>query len=203
MERLFRMNPLKKIFGKKESKSSDDVIDKAMNNLKNREIREEETLEYKIEHGKAIGITIGDSGEDNDRFRIDRNSFLTKQEVTRIYIKECLKDYKDFLGDEYDEFEEFMIDQYNEGKGSRVTLKLLKAKFDLPPKEAREVYQKVMKKAIITSNWTIDKDRGANIFTIHCYDDTRYDGQEFPIDSFLEYVDFMVENNGSPRFRKK
>ena len=134
---------------------------------------------------------------------IERNSHLTQEDVSRIYIKECLKDYEDFLGDEYDEFEKLMIDQYNEGKGSRITLKLLKSKFDLPPKEAREVYQKVMKKAIITSDWTINKDRGANIFTIYSPYNDKYDGQEFPIDSFLEYVDFMVENNAGPKFIKK
>lgn len=191
-----------KLNNEKQDLEDVDVIDLAMNNLNKNGVRREDTLEYLIDKGMTThkAPLTDEEREILRKTEIQRGSVATQKEITRIYIKECLKEHSEFLGDDIGEFKNLMIDQYNQGKGSRITLKLLKSKFDLPPKEARAIYESVMKKASILTNWKISKDRNATYFTIFSPYSDKYDGQEFPIDDFEKYVPFMVENNASPRF---
>ena len=162
-----------KFFSRKKKKN--DVIDLAMDNLKKNGVRKEDTLEYAIDKGN---------------------------ELIRIFIKESLKDYADFLGDEYKNFEKFTIAQYNQGKGARITLKELESNFNLPPKETRTVYASVRRKATHLANCTIDKEKGARYFYLISPYNDKYDGQDIPIDDFEKYIPFMLENKASPIFIK-
>ena len=166
---------LKNPFKKNES----DIIDKAVSNLKKK------------------GVSVDESS----RF-MKVNSRETQLEVKRIYIKENLKEYEDYLGDEYDSFESFMIEQFDAGKGTNVTLKLLKSKFNLPPKELRTIYKTVMRKSTLMGNYTIAKERKATHFKRVSLNEEN-NGKEFPIDEFTNYVDDMAENLDSATFFKK
>lgn len=181
-----------------------NVIDLAMENLKKNGVRKEDTLEYAIDSGKTTHKAPLTDKERRElrKTEVQRSSFATGKEVTRIYIKESLKDYADFLGNNYEEFENFMIDEYNQGKGSRITLKLLKSKFDLPPKEAQTIYVFVRRKALMLSDWASSKEKGATYFTIYSPHNDKYDGQKLSMDDFEKYIPFMIENNAVPRFHK-
>ena len=189
---------------KSEVKNDVNVIDLAMENLKKNGVRKEDTLEYAIDSGKTThkAPLTDEERRELRKTEVQRSSFATEKELTRIYIKESLKDYTDFLGDNYEEFENFMIDEYNQGKGSKVTLKLLKSKFDLPPKEAQTIYVFVRRKALMLSDWASSKEKGATYFTIYSPHNDKYDEQKFPMDDFEKYIPFMIENNAVPRFHR-
>ena len=191
-----------KFFSRKKKKN--DVIDLAMDNLKKNGVRKEDTLEYAIDKGRITWKTplTDEERESLRKNQIHRYSYATHNELIRIFIKESLKDYADFLGDEYKNFEKFTIAQYNQGKGTRITLKELESNFNLPPKKTREVYASVRRKATHLANCTIDKEKGARYFYLFSPYNDKYDGQDIPIDDFEKYIPFMLENKASPIFIK-
>ena len=181
-----------------------DVIELAMNNLKKKGVRKEDTMEYLIDQGRTThkGPLTDEERERLRKNKITRHSPATHSEVTRIYLKHFAK--KSVSGLDGEKLGEILVECHdNQLPPQNKCPKLIEKEMGVDKKTAKQIAYVVTKQAGLFRNWTFAKERKSNYFSISCPDNDKYDGEEFPIEDFPKYVGFMVENYGSPTFHRR
>ena len=183
------------------TKKKRGVIDIAMDNLKNKGVRKEDTLEYAIEQGKTTHKSPL-TDEERKLLReneITRHSMATRKEITRIYLRHFAD--KSVNGIDGKELGDVLVDCFdNNCLNSYKCFNLISERFGVDKKTAKWIGYVVTKQAMTYSNWEVAIDRGDVFFSIVARDSNEYEGQEFPIMDLPKYVGFIVENYGSAIF---
>ena len=178
-----------------------DIFDIAMDNLKKNGVRREDTLEYAIDHGRAI-LTAPLTDEMRERLRaneITRHSDSTRNEIRRIYLRHFSK--KSVEGIDGDELGNVMVGCLNNGcLNTSKCVNVISERFGIDKKTAKRITYVLTKQADTYTNWRVAIDRGAVSFSIPARESDEYKDADIPIMDLPKYMGFIVDNYGSPRF---